>query len=153
MCISETVFLVPDCDPKNTNTQKQDMTKCHFDSKAKSALFFSSCSRWSQGYMYYVCSIPRDRFECSKLFNGEDQTRPDQTTSSSSVLHHFFNSSSSPLYHFFIISLSALHQFFIGCPSVLHWLSISSSSVLHQFCNILCAEGAKTDVRRPTIDP
>ena len=24
--------------------------------------------------MYYVCSIPGDRFECSKLFNGEDQT-------------------------------------------------------------------------------
>ena len=31
--------LVPDCDPKYTNTQIQDMTKCHFDSKAKSALF------------------------------------------------------------------------------------------------------------------
>ena len=29
--------LVPDCDSKYTNTQ--DVTKCHFDSKAKSALF------------------------------------------------------------------------------------------------------------------
>ena len=69
MCISETVFLVPDCDPKYTNTQIQDMTKCHFDSKAKSALFLAlvyNCRWWSQGYMYYVCSIPGDRFECSK---------------------------------------------------------------------------------------
>ena len=41
--------------------------------------YYCSCSWWSQGYMYYVCSIPGDRFECSKLFNGEDQTRPDQT--------------------------------------------------------------------------
>ena len=30
-------------------------------------------------YVYSMYVVSGDRFECSKLFNGEDQTRPDQS--------------------------------------------------------------------------